>query len=124
MAKLPRINLTVEQIAAIEDDLFAYYKEPIMPKSLPCVAPMHMEVRIIDDEQEYDCNGSPIYRGYHPKYPTGTKWFSCDWGGRGTVLKVRGVKLYVEIMDIVAEENDSGAWQWSIKLVKHIREVK
>ena len=76
---------------------------------------------MIDGQVELDDNGAPVWRGYHPMYPTGSKWFTQDFGGRGTVLKVRGVKLYVEIMDIVAEENSHGAWQWSIKLVKHYR---
>lgn len=64
-------------------------RRPVIPRTPPTVIPQSMDPWYISGElQRYD-DGRPLWAGYHPKYPTGYKWFACDYGQPGDRLWVR-----------------------------------
>lgn len=55
----------------------------------PRIPPRFMEPWLIDSEQQTYDDGRPLWVGFHTDYPTGEKWFCCDYGQPADQLYVR-----------------------------------
>jgi hypothetical protein len=71
----------------------------------PRIPPRFMEPWLINGVQETMDNGVPLWVGFHPDYPTGEKWFGCDYGKAGDQLWVRETWCPVD-------DSEGGGGQW------------
>ena len=59
-------------------------------------------------EQETDDQGRPAWIGTHPDYPTGAKWFTCQYGKPGDLLWIKETWSKVPR---TAYSQSTGVWQ-------------
>jgi len=77
-------------VRAIEEGRKTQTRRIVIPRqTTPRVPPVEMFPWMIDGHQEEYDDGRPLFVGRHPDYPTGEKWFACDYGKPGDRLWVR-----------------------------------
>lgn len=84
------INFSEYEVRAALENRKSQVRRIVKPvQSMPKIPPLTMIAWLFDGIQEEDDDGRPYWVGYHPEYPSKSKWFTCPYGKAGTRLWAR-----------------------------------